>query len=147
MARYHAKLDVSDKLQKSHKRRFQIENRILAFGKVVILLLCGIVMISRSRDPRLIGRWELVNTANAPLLVANEIDFFSNGTGRIIIGEGLLRLTDTFAWSTQNRRVSMESNVFGITLMQTLYYELSGSTLILFYNRATNSHSVYRRVR
>jgi hypothetical protein len=124
-----------------------MRNMVLVLGKVAVPLFFGVVLASCSRDPRLVGRWELVNATNAPLIVANEIEFFSNGTGRIIMGEGLLRLTETFTWTARNRRLNMESSIFGLTLMQTLDYELSGSTLTFFYDRATNSHSVYRRVR
>ena len=118
-----------------------MKKRISALGMGIILLSFGFALTGCSRDPRLVGRWELERAVNA-FGVTSEIEFFRDGTGRMrspLMPGGF----ESFTWRTESGRIRMER--FGIMMIHDI--ELSGSTLTFFYDRAANSHAVYRRAR
>ena len=108
----------------------------------MILLIFGIMVAGCIRFSPLVGKWELEQTNNPPFGgVVREIEFFSDGTGRM---PSILGLSAAFTW----RRMEggrLRIDTAGITQIYDI--EISGSTLTFFYNRATNSFAVYRRVR
>jgi len=113
-------------------------------GKIFILFFIIIVpIIGCQRFSPLIDKWELVSVNNPPFGgVASEIEYFPDGTGRMFVNI-LGGYTEAFTWSTEGGRLRHEN--FGI--LQIYEYEISGSTITYHYNRATNSYSVYRRIR
>jgi len=110
-----------------------------------LLLACVIILIISNcqKISPLVGKWELVNVNNPPFGgVAKEIEYFSDGTGRLysdIFGG----FADAFIWSAEGGRLKFEN--YGI--IQILDYEISGPNLIFYYNKSTDSYSVYKKVR
>ena len=93
--------------------------------------------------------WERIDTVNRPpsaMVAMDSVELFTDGTGRVTgIGRQGVRGTESFTWSAADGRIRIEG-AFGI--MMIFDYELSGSTLNLFYhNRATNAYSTFVRVR
>jgi len=100
--------------------------------------------------------WERINTVNSPhgSTTVDGVELFADGTGRGTIFHpaikwGMTRPSRTetisFNWSDEGGHLRFDG-AFGI--MMIFDYELAGSTIRIFYhNRATNSYSVYMRVR
>ncbi|MCL2380160.1 MAG: leucine-rich repeat domain-containing protein [Treponema sp.] len=91
--------------------------------------------------------WERINTVNSPSgsATVDGVELFADGTGRGTFINFGRRETESFTWSADNGRLRIDG-AFGI--MMIFDYELAGSTIRIFYhNRATNSYSVYMRVR
>jgi len=110
---------------------------------IVIIGIFAIIFFGCQRFSPLVGKWELVSVNNPPFGgVASEIEYFPDGTGRMFVNI-LGGYTEAFNWSTEGGRLKHEN--FGI--LQIYEYQISGSNLTYFYNRTTNSHSVYRKVR
>jgi len=95
------------------------------------------------------GRWERTNVVNTPLgiVVANEVEFFSDGTGRLRLDDFMRGHSEAFTWSSGSGRIRMEFSDSFIFSSQIHDYELPGSDLTFIYDRATNFHAVFRRAR
>jgi len=102
------------------------------------------------RNPLANTTWELVNSVNNRAVAATnlvELDFFADGTGRASFTRrsGGGRDVDAITWSMGDGRLRLDVG-FGMMLLWD--YELSGSTLRVFYqNRTVNAYSVYTRIR
>ncbi|MCL2721518.1 MAG: hypothetical protein FWD47_09295 [Treponema sp.] len=112
--------------------------------RLLILSIITLIISGCQWFNPLVGKWELVSTNNVlfNFAIANEIEYFSDGTGRMysdIFGG----LSESFTWSAEGGRVKHEN--YGI--IQIYDYQISGSNLTYYYNRANNSYSVYKRVR
>ena len=111
-----------------------------------ILVLIGIIgsLIGCTRFSPLIGRWELVDVTNVPFgtVVAREIEFFSDGTGRMHFDIWGFSTTTAFTWSTEAGRVRMEGDDIPTQIND---FQISGEMLTFIYDRTNNFTSLYRR--
>ena len=123
-----------------------MNKKIRALALLVAVLAIGMTFLGCGNDTnRLVGTWVLTNTNNPPSgwVTATEIELFRDGTGRMNFGErsgfGILALT----WTAEGGRLRYE--IMGQFII--LDYEIRGSSLTLYNDRATNSFSVYERRR